>query len=174
MVRFVLAPDGALAPDVVGTLPGRGVWVTASRSAMETAVKKQVFSRGFKQPVRVTPELVTQVEQLLRVRLLHWLALANKSGEAVMGFSKVEVALKEHPLELVLLASDAGPSDADKIQGLAGRKGVNFCNFLTRAELGRPFGREEAVHVAVKPGGIAGQMQKEIRRLAGFSAKGTL
>jgi predicted RNA-binding protein YlxR (DUF448 family) len=174
MVRFVLAPDGALTPDVACTLPGRGVWVTATREALETVVKKQAFSRGFKQPVKATPELVPQVENLLRALLLHWLALANKSGEAVMGFAKVEAALKGEALAIVFLAADAGPADADKIQSLTGWKQVELCSLLNRTELGRPFGREEAVHVAIKPGGIAAQMQKEIRRLAGFCATGAL
>ena len=40
LIRFVAAPDGTVVPDVMGKLPGRGVYVSAERSALETAVKK--------------------------------------------------------------------------------------------------------------------------------------
>ena len=47
LIRFVLGPDGQVVADVLGKLPGRGVYVTASRSALDTAVKKRLFARGF-------------------------------------------------------------------------------------------------------------------------------
>ncbi len=31
LIRFVVDPDGAVVPDVAGRLPGRGMWVSASR-----------------------------------------------------------------------------------------------------------------------------------------------
>lgn len=168
MVRFVLSPDGLLTPDVAESFPGRGVWVTATRDALQEAVRKKAFARGFKQPVKASLELVDQVERLLRVRALHWLALANKSGAAVMGFAKVEVALKNGRPALLLLAADAGAADAEKIQSLADWKEVPICRYFSREELAKPFGRESIVHVAIQSGGIVQQMQKEIRRLAGF------
>lgn len=171
MVRFVLSPDNVIVPDVAERLPGRGVWVTATKDALETAVRKQVFSRGFKQTVKADAALPAQVERLLRERVLHWLALANKSGEAILGFTKVEAALKEGSPALLFLASDAGPSDSQKIQSLGGRRGIEICHLLSREELARPFGRDDTVHIALLPGGIVHQMQKEIRRLAGFCTK---
>jgi predicted RNA-binding protein YlxR (DUF448 family) len=171
LVRFVLSPEGALLPDVAERLPGRGVWVTATRSAVETAIKKQAFSRGFKQPVKADSSLPAQVESMLLARVVHWLALANKCGEAVLGFTKVEAALKEGRPALVLLASDAGASDQQKIQSLAGKNNIEVCTLLSREALAKPFGRDDAVHIAMLPGGIVQQMQKEIRRLAGFCTK---
>jgi predicted RNA-binding protein YlxR (DUF448 family) len=34
MIRFVLSPEGAAVPDLKRRLPGRGVWITATRSAL--------------------------------------------------------------------------------------------------------------------------------------------
>ena len=48
MIRFVLAPDGQVVPDLKMRLPGRGVWVTANRQILEQAVGKGLFARGFK------------------------------------------------------------------------------------------------------------------------------
>ena len=171
MVRFVLSPDGMIVPDVAERLPGRGVWVTATKEALELAVRKQVFARGFKQTVKADAALPAQVERLLRERVLHWLALANKSGEAIIGFTKVEASLKEGSPALLFLAQDAGASDKQKIQSLAEWRGIDICSLLARDELARPFGRDDTVHIALLPGGIVRQMQKEIRRLAGFCTK---
>lgn len=35
MVRFVVGPDRALIPDLAGKLPGRGIWLSASRDVIE-------------------------------------------------------------------------------------------------------------------------------------------
>ena len=48
LIRFVLAPDGTVTPDLKRKLPGRGVWVTARRKEIAEAVKKRAFTRGFK------------------------------------------------------------------------------------------------------------------------------
>ena len=52
LIRFVIAPDGAVVPDLKRRLPGRGVWVTATRAAVDEAVKRKAFARGFKREVR--------------------------------------------------------------------------------------------------------------------------
>jgi predicted RNA-binding protein YlxR (DUF448 family) len=44
LVRFVVSPDGEIAPDILEKLPGRGIWVSAERDAIETAVKKNLFA----------------------------------------------------------------------------------------------------------------------------------
>ena len=36
MIRFVVAPDGAVVPDLRRRLPGRGLWITATREALAT------------------------------------------------------------------------------------------------------------------------------------------
>src|ERR1700748_1518034 len=46
LIRFVLSPDGEVTPGVGARLPGRGAWVTATRSAVDLAVKKGAFARA--------------------------------------------------------------------------------------------------------------------------------
>ena len=43
LVRFVVGPDGEVVPDVKRKLPGRGIWITATRAAVEEAVKSGAF-----------------------------------------------------------------------------------------------------------------------------------
>ena len=51
LIRFVAAPDGQIVPDVLEKLPGRGIWITADRAALELAV-----SRVFPSEKRTNPE----------------------------------------------------------------------------------------------------------------------
>src|ERR1700690_439040 len=53
LIRFVVGPAGEAVPDIKRKLPGRGIWITASRDALEEAIKRKVFSRGFKREVHV-------------------------------------------------------------------------------------------------------------------------
>ena len=39
LIRFVLGPDGIVAPDLARRLPGRGVWVDATRKSVAAAVQ---------------------------------------------------------------------------------------------------------------------------------------
>ena len=57
LIRFVPAPDGSVAPDLARKLPGRGLWVAADRASIETAVKKNLFARSAKAPLKPAPDL---------------------------------------------------------------------------------------------------------------------
>jgi predicted RNA-binding protein YlxR (DUF448 family) len=63
LVRFVVSPEGMVVPDLAGKLPGRGIWVTADRTAIETAAKKGLFSRAARMPVTVPEGLAGLVEK---------------------------------------------------------------------------------------------------------------
>jgi predicted RNA-binding protein YlxR (DUF448 family) len=65
----VVSPDGEIAPDILEKLPGRGIWVSADRDAIETAVKKNLFARAAKAQVRVPEDLADRVEAGLARRL---------------------------------------------------------------------------------------------------------
>ena len=57
LIRFVVAPTGEVVADLKRKLPGRGLWVTASRQAVAEAVRRHHFSRGVKRDLRVSPTL---------------------------------------------------------------------------------------------------------------------
>src|SRR2546423_4065002 len=65
MIRFVVSPDGTVVPDLKQKLPGRGVWITATRAAVQQAVTRKIFARSFKRDLRVAPALVAETERLL-------------------------------------------------------------------------------------------------------------
>src|ERR1700760_3338781 len=80
MIRFVVAPDGSVVADLKRRLPGRGVWVTATRDALRTAVARKSFARSFKRSVGVAPDFVATTERLIEQAALAALAIAHKAG----------------------------------------------------------------------------------------------
>eukprot|EP01035_Chromulina_nebulosa_P039758 gene39758-53756_t len=48
LIRFVADPDGQAVPDLARKLPGRGIWVAADRTSVETAAKRGLFARSAK------------------------------------------------------------------------------------------------------------------------------
>ena len=90
MIRFVVDPDGAPVPDLRRRLPGRGVWVSATRAALSTAVARKAFARGFKRDIRVAPDFVAATERLIERAALDALAIAHKAGRVAIGFGKTE------------------------------------------------------------------------------------
>ena len=90
LIRFVAGPDRAIVPDLARRLPGRGVWVDATRDAVAEAVRRKAFARSLKQNVSVPADLPDLVERLLQKRLAEAVSIANKAGLLVAGFAKVE------------------------------------------------------------------------------------
>ena len=89
LVRFVADPDGNMVPDVGAKLPGRGVWVQASRAALTKAVEKKLFARAAKAQVVATPDLADRTEKALVTRMLGDLGIARlcrqRAGEIIFG-----------------------------------------------------------------------------------------
>ena len=70
LIRFVADPDGNVVPDAGAKLPGRGLWVEASRDAVNKAVEKKLFSRAAKAPVKADADLSARAEKALVTRML--------------------------------------------------------------------------------------------------------
>src|ERR1051326_55554 len=85
LLRFVVAPDGAIVPVVAGRLPGRGLWLTPRRDIVERALTKRIFARAARQPLVAPPGLADRVEALLARRCCDALGLARRAGLAVAG-----------------------------------------------------------------------------------------
>jgi predicted RNA-binding protein YlxR (DUF448 family) len=154
MIRFVVDPEGRVIPDLKERLPGRGLWVTATREALDQAVARHAFSKAAKQSVKVAPDLGSQVAALAKREVAELLGLGRKSGQLVAGFEKVEAALRSGKVRVLVAASDGAEDGRGKLARLAG-SGVEICAPLTAAELAQALGREHAVHAAIKAGGIA-------------------
>ncbi len=121
LIRFVVGPDGRSCPDILGKLPGRGIWVSADRAALEKAVAKKLFARGAKQPVTVPEGLVGRGRAALVRRVVDLIALARKAGEAVAGYEKVKDWLDKEEARVLIQAADGSERGKSKLQHAAFR-----------------------------------------------------
>jgi predicted RNA-binding protein YlxR (DUF448 family) len=171
LIRFVAAPDGQVVPDVAAKLPGRGLWVTATRAAVTQAVEKKLFSRAAKANVAAGPDLADRTEQALVTRMLGDLGLARRSGALVLGFDNVLRALDgPRPPSVMVEASDGSGDGKRKLFNAAHARGMKpqLVEGLTSAELGLALGRENVIHAAVQSGGLAERLIFDAERLQGF------
>lgn len=168
LVRCVVSPEGAVVPDISETLPGRGLWLKARRDIVETAIVKGLFARAARRRVTVDPDLGSQIERLLARRCIELIGLARRVGLAVAGYAKVADALAGGRVALLMRASDSDGRDGRELARRA--PDIPRIEILTGEELGRPFGREHLVHVALGAGALTERLLRECRRLQGFRA----
>lgn len=165
LIRFVVGPGDEIVPDVLGKLPGRGIWVSADRTVLEQARKGQ-FARAAKRPVTVPDALADEVERQLARRVVDLVALARKAGDAVCGFEKVKGWLAGGARVRVLLQASDG-SERGKTK-LWTPEGARYFGCLTSAELGLAFGRQTVIHGAVASGGLGDRVVEDAAKLRGL------
>lgn len=164
LIRFVVTPQGAVIPDLKRKLPGRGLWVSASRQAVAEAVRRNQFARGFRREVRAAATLAADTEALLVRSVSEALAMAAKAGQVVSGFSKVEGALKagqgQKSVCALIHASDGAADGIRKLDAFVrqntgiGDESHQFpvVTALTSEQLDLALGRSNVIHAAVLAG----------------------
>ena len=164
LIRFVVAPSGEAIPDLKRKLPGRGLWVSASRQAVAEAVRRHQFSKGFKREVRVSPTLAADTEALLVRGAIDALAMAAKARQVISGFGKVEDALKSRQgqasLQALIHASDGAADGIRKLDAMVRQNaGINaesdpfpVVTALTSEQLDLALGRSNVIHAALLAG----------------------
>lgn len=168
MIRFVLAPERILVPDLEGRLPGRGMWLSARADVLERAMNRGAFARAARGTVHLPPDLRARIEDGLRRRIRDLVGFARRGGQAVSGWQAVREWLQAGRVGLLVEASDGSVAERSRL--LNGRQ-VPMVAPLTAAELGSVFGRDHAVHVAIAPGRLAERLNVEAARLAGIAPR---
>lgn len=170
LIRFVAGPDGTVVPDLAAKLPGRGMWVEATREALTTAVKRQAFSRSAKTKLAASPDLLDQVERLLSRRCLDQLGLAKREGVLISGFEKTLSSITSGKARWMVEASDGAADGRRKLLAAARRSPSppSLCGAFTSEELGLALGGGNVIHVSLLAGRRAERWTEEVGRLAGF------
>jgi hypothetical protein len=172
LVRFVIGPDRRVVPDIAERLPGRGLWVSATRAAIDSAAAKGLFARAAKAPAIAPADLADQVERLLAERALGLLGFARRAGVLVFGFERVSARLAAGGVAVLVEASNAAPDAVARMSARA--TGCRIVRLFTRAELGAVLGRIELVHVALSGGALADAFLDAAGRLAEFRESTTV
>jgi predicted RNA-binding protein YlxR (DUF448 family) len=179
LIRFVLAPDGTVVPDLDRRLPGRGVWVGCDRRLVERAIATNAFARSLKVKAGIPSDLAERVDAIMVKRLIGLLSLANKAGLVVAGFEKVFAALDKAPVKALLHGADAAADGRFKIdrkyKAIQGSLGAiaTIADVLTIAQMSLAIGRGSVVHAALTPGGLSDRFLEEVVRLSHYRGSAT-
>ncbi len=156
-------------------LPGRGIWVTATRTAIQDAVKRNVFSRGFKRDVRVARDLALETERLLERSALDALAIAGKGGQVVCGYAKVEAAIGRDGIAALIHAQDAAVDGVRKLdsalhraQRRENRLKSPVIGLFAGQQLDLALNRPNVVHAALLAGPGSETFLARVERLERF------
>ena len=174
MIRFVVGPTGEVVADVKRKLPGRGIWITGTRAAIEEAAKRNVFARGFKREVKALRDLAADVERMLERAALDALAVAGKAGQVVAGAAKVEAALGRKDLRALIHAADASAEGKRKLTAALHRNReekpgeIAIIETFSGGQLDLALNRPNVVHAALLAGPGAETLLARVKRLQRF------
>jgi uncharacterized protein len=174
MIRFVVGPDNAVVPDVKRKLPGRGIWLTATRATVDEAVKRRVFARSFRKEVRVPLDLAAATARLLERAALDALAIAGKAGGVVTGFGKVEDAIGSGEAIALVHASEAADDGKRKLAAALrrrtadGARKIPLIDAFSAQQLDLALGRVNVVHAALLDGAVSATFLARTRRFLNF------
>ena len=169
LIRFVVGPDAQIVPDIAGRLPGRGIWVSADRTAIDRAEGKKLFARAARQQVVIPEGLGDLVEGLVAKRVIELLSLARKSGQAIAGYEKCRDLAMKDDMMVLIQAYDGSERGKTKLRPPDGPDSYIGC--LSAQELGLAFGREHVIHAALRAGGLSQAVVEEAARLQGLRTK---
>ena len=174
LLRFVLAPDRILVPDLQVKLPGRGAYTCMSIACLKGAADKKQFSRVFKGEVMEADAvgLVSQVAARLEARIASYLSLANKAGKVVSGTDMVLEAMKHRPLGIIFIAADISEDIGHKVKSQADRFGVGYIANFDKDRLGALIGKGLRSVVAIEKGGFVRSLKLEMEKYRNFFEEG--
>jgi predicted RNA-binding protein YlxR (DUF448 family) len=175
LIRFVVAPDDTVVPDIAACLPGRGHWVRADRAVLEKAVARNAFARSAKAPVGVPADLCARTERFLAGRMMADLGLARRAGQLVFGFDNVARALQSRTPPVILVEASDGAADGRRklvVLAQARNLAVKIVDCLDSGEISLALGRENVIHAALKSGRLSERLVMDAGRLKGFRATG--
>ncbi len=174
LIRFVIGPDGTVVPDVARKLGGRGLWVLATREAVEQAANRGGFSRGARAKVVAPPDLADRISDLLRERVLSGLGLLRRSGHLVIGFEGVDRLVRSGACGVLIEASDGAEDGRRKLwqAAFACQRAHNRrpqrVGLFSSDELSLALGLENVIHLGLRSGRGSESWARELKRLSGF------
>jgi predicted RNA-binding protein YlxR (DUF448 family) len=169
MIRFVLAPDGAAVADLKRRLPGRGIWITATRPALQQAVSRKAFARSFRRDVRIAPDFIADTERLLERSALDALAIARKAGSVARAYQGGSPCARQRGRPVA--GSGRRPRRKRKLKAalrpVRGADRIPVVDAFLR-QLDLALGRSNVIHAALLTGPAAETFLARVTRLERF------
>ena len=178
LIRFVIGPEDQVVPDLAERLPGRGIWVTSARDAVETAAAKGLFAKAARTKAVAGESLADEVEALLAKRAANALGLARKAGALVAGFEKVMAEISAGRLVALIEARDGSDDGMRKMTGALKTRydalqkpAAPVFRALWSDEMGLALGRANVVHAALTQGSMKTKVLGDLARLESYGRK---
>lgn len=171
LLRFVVAPDTTVVPDLLGKLPGRGAYTCFEKRCIEAAIARKQFQRAFRGTVIVdkAEAVVGLIIARLEERLASYLALANKAGKVVSGTDSVlENLRKQKKIGLILLATDISDDIGAKVMLQARRNEIPIYRLLDKDRIGMLLGKGLRSVIAIEEGGFVQSMVNTLKLYGNF------
>jgi predicted RNA-binding protein YlxR (DUF448 family) len=80
LIRYAIDASGTVVADAAGRLPGRGMWVSADREAINRAASRNLFARAARRSVSVPDDLAARTERAIAQQALVLLQRMQCSG----------------------------------------------------------------------------------------------
>ena len=159
MIRFVVAPDGAVVPDLDKSYRAGASGLRRPDAPCSRRSSARHSVAGLKRDVRVDPALVALTEQLLERAALDALAICGKASDwSASGFAKVEAALARGPVVALCCMPPMRRGMASKSLMphcggiLTGCQRTRIVDDLSADQLDLALGRPNVVHAALLTG----------------------
>ena len=160
MLRFVVAPDGHYVADMAARLPDETAVYVLARRALVTQLGTGQNGDGV--------ALAALSEQLMRQQALAHLGMARKAGVLVLGFTKVEAALGQGHMHLLLAAHDGADNGRKALANKAHALKVEICSVFGSDELGMALGRDNVIHAGLTDAAWAERIGEQALRLSDY------
>ena len=167
LVRYVVAPDGAILVDYLQRLPGRGAYTCIATQCLCDAVKKKSFQRCFKGKSHSVDATVLTQQLIMAIdkKIASLIGMSRKSGQVISGSNAIIESLRKNSsIALVLIAADISTAIGQKIETLAQRKNIYSARLYDKQMIGQMLGKEERSVIAVQTGLLADSLLNELHR----------
>lgn len=147
LVRWVIDPDGNVAPDLASRSFGRGAWLHPRQDCIKKVTA--ALSRSFKQRVVTSPEQALELlSRAGHARALALIGAARRQRLLAVGSQAVVDAMGSGQARAVVVARDSGAGARLSAVEQAVRAGIARA-FSTKDELGGLLSRPEVAVLAV-------------------------
>jgi len=165
LLRFVRAPDGAVAFDVRARVDGRGAWTCAKADCVRRACERGGFARAFSAPVLVDGDLVDRVIAIIEREALEGFGLLRRQARLWPGRSEALKRLGAGEARYLVVAHDLSPRSVEELGDAMGSE-VKALSGPAKDVVGRTLGRGATGVVAFAGGPLAKRVVSDLRRWA--------
>jgi len=167
LIRYVVAPDGAILVDYQHKLPGRGSYTCFKQECISRAVQNNAFGRSYRNTqVSIDKnQLISSLQEQVATRVLNLLGVARKAGLVASGSQLVLSTLRDaRDIAFILLATDVTQGIGSKVRQHVARNGVPLLECFDKATIGQALGLSERSVLAVTKSPLAQTLNQELQR----------